>query len=235
MRTQNSKYKLLLNDTITIDGIKLYRIKSVKDDEIGGYVEGLHNLSELDSCWIYNDAKVFGNAKVFGDAKIFGEAKVYGSAQICDNARVCDNAEIFGYALISDNVKVFGEAKVYDNVIIRDNTKIFCRAQISGNTLITGDIRLFDDVKICGDTEINGNLSIHKDSIISSNNDYFVFKNNWSSNRYFTYTKSNKLWHVGCFCGTGEELIKKAYLDSVESGRNYEIYVRFVETQLTKF
>lgn len=44
-----------------------------------------------------------------------------------------------------------------------------------------------------------------------------------------TYTKSNKMWKVGCFYGTGNELIKKAYADSETSGRNYEQYVKFAE------
>ena len=37
------------------------------------------------------------------------------------------------------------------------------------------------------------------------------------------------MWSVGCFHGTGEELIKKAYADSKEKGRMYEMYVKFVE------
>ena len=56
-----------------------------------------------------------------------------------------------------------------------------------------------------------------------------IFKNHWSSGRYFTYTKSNKMWKVGCFYGTGQELIEKAYKDSEVSGKNYEAYVKFVE------
>lgn len=40
------------------------------------------------------------------------------------------------------------------------------------------------------------------------------------------------MWKVGCFYGTGEELIKKAYNDSKESGREYERVVRYVESIL---
>jgi hypothetical protein len=60
--------------------------------------------------------------------------------------------------------------------------------------------------------------------------DYMVFQNNWSSGRYFTWTKSNDMWAVGCFYGTGDELIKKAYADSEDSGKHYEAYVKSVET-----
>lgn len=37
------------------------------------------------------------------------------------------------------------------------------------------------------------------------------------------------MWSVGCFYGTGEELIKKAYADSEEEGRDYENIVKYVE------
>ena len=135
----NKKFELLLDDTITIFGIKLFRIKAlisfgnVEEGEIGGYVEKEDNLSSSGDAWVY------GNAWVYGDAWVSGDAWVYGNA------------------------------------------------------------------------------------------DYIVFKNHWSSGRYFTYTKSNKMWRVGCFYGTGQELINKAYQDSEISGKHYEAYVEFVE------
>ena len=135
----NKKFELLLDDTITIFGIKLFRIKAlisfgnVEEGEIGGYVEKEDNLSSSGNAWVSGNARVYGNARVSGDALVSGDA------------------------------------------------------------------------------------------------DYIVFKNNWSSGRYFTYTKSNKMWKVGCFYGTGQELIKKAYQDSEESGKHYETYVEFVE------
>ena len=42
---------------------------------------------------------------------------------------------------------------------------------------------------------------------------------------WFTYTRSNKMWKVGCFYGSGDELIKKAYADSELSGKCYEAIV----------
>ena len=135
----NKKFELLLDDTITIFGIKLFRIKAlisfgnVEEGEIGGYVEKEDNLSSSGNAWVSGDARVYGNAWVSGNARVSGNA------------------------------------------------------------------------------------------------DYIVFKNNWSSGRYFTYTRSNKMWRVGCFYGTGQELIKKAYQDSEESGKHYEAYVEFVE------
>ena len=70
------------------------------------------------------------------------------------------------------------------------------------------------------------------DAIIETGRDYRVFKNWWSSDRYFTWTRSNNMWNVGCFYGTGKELIKKAYADSKDSGKEYERVVRYVESIL---
>ena len=58
---------------------------------------------------------------------------------------------------------------------------------------------------------------------------YIVFKNDWPSGMHFTWTKSNNMFKVGSFYGTGEELIKKAYADSETIGRNYERYVKIIE------
>ena len=59
-----------------------------------------------------------------------------------------------------------------------------------------------------------------------------VFQNWWSSLRHFTWTRSNNMWKVGCFYGTGKELIEKAYKDSELSGREYKRVVEYVESIL---
>lgn len=121
------KYKLLVDDTVRVDGRTLYRIEALRDfadvrkGDKGGYVESEDNLSHVGNCW------VFGNAWVAGDAYVYGNARVYGYAE------------------------VYGDAEV------------------------------------------------------RSTRDYAVLKNIWSSGRYFTYTRSNRMWKVGCFYGTGRE------------------------------
>ena len=74
----------------------------------------------------------------------------------------------------------------------------------------------------------NGNAWVGENAMVCENADYIVFKNWWSSGRYFTWTRSNNKWTVGCFYGSGEELIKKAYKDSEKSGREYERVVKYV-------
>ena len=118
---------------------------------------------------------------------------------------------------------IHDEAKVFDNAEVSGNAQVFGKAQIYEYACVNNKAKIYGNTRVYGNTEISGNAIIEKDS------DYEVFKNNWSSGRYFTYTKSNKMWSVGCFYGTGEELIKKAYKDSQLSGKMYELYVNLVK------
>lgn len=95
---------------------------------------------------------------------------------------------------------------------------------------VTGCAVVQQNANICGNVTVGGNASIFGNAVISDKRDYIVFKNWWSSGRYFTWTRSNDMWSVGCFYGTGEELIRKAYKDSKESGREYERIVKYVES-----
>ena len=95
-----------------------------------------------------------------------------------------------------------------------------------GNCWVFGSAKVYDNAKVCGNAKVFG------DAEIKGKTDYIVFKNWWSSGRYFTWTRSNNMWKVGCFYGTGEELIQKAYKDSEISGREYERVVRYVESIL---
>lgn len=152
----NSKFELLLDDTVEYLGIKLFRIRAlnsfgnVEAGDIGGYIEKKENLSGYGNAWVSGDARVYGNAEVSGDALVSGVARV------------------------------------------------------------------------SGDAEVSG------DAMVTSQKDYIVFKNSWSSFRWFTYTKSNRMFKVGCFYGTGQELIEKAYEDNEKSGKCYEAYVNLV-------
>ena len=207
------KYKLT-DETINVNGKTLYRIKSLKDfgnvkkGDKGGFVEKEENLSQSGDCWVYDNAKVYNNAKVFDYADIYGNAEIFGNAIVSGNARVYGNAKVYHYAMVYD------DAEVCDNAIISGNAEVYHDAAVYGNA------RVFGNAEICGKAEIANDLY------------YIVFKNWWSSGRYFTWTRSNNMWKVGCFYGTSNELIEKAYRDSNESGKEYERVVKYVESML---
>ena len=200
------KYELILDDSIEVLNHKLFRIRAltdfgiVKAGDLGGYIQSEKNLSHDDNAWVYDNAKVYGEARVSGNAKVFGNAKVY------------------GYAWISGDAWISGKARVSED------------ARVYGGAWISGNAEVSEDAKVCGDAKVHGDVDVYGDARIKSQKDYIVFKNSWSSGRYFTYTKSNKMWKVGCFYGTGQELIEKAYGDSEDSGNHYKACVDFVET-----
>ena len=109
------------------------------------------------------------------------------------------------------------------NAWVSDNAQVSGNARVSGNAQVYDNAQVYGNARVYGDAQVSGNARVKKTA------DYIVLKNNWSSGRYFTYTLSNKMWKVGCFYGTGEELIKKAYSDSELSGKCYEAAVRYVE------
>ena len=251
------KYKLT-DETVMYDGRTLHRIESLinfNDVEIGdkgGFVESEANLSHESYCWVYNDAKVFGNACVYelarvfnkaevsGDAKVHGYAIIEGRAIIDMEAEVYDSAHVYGCAVVVGCAKVYGSSIIAGNACIKDDAIVYGIACINGFVNVKGKARIHgyvtvqDRVTIGGNSHILGRGEIGgyayiRDAIVSDIDDYIVFKNWWSSGRYFTWTKSNNMWSVGCFYGTGEELIAKAYKDSELSGREYERIVRYVE------
>lgn len=207
------KYRLT-DETIDICGTTLYRIEALRDfgsikaGDKGGFVQSYHNLSQEGDCWIHGEAKVFGNAKVYENARVFG------SAEVC------------GYASVKGDAFVKGRAKVYGSAFVKGDAFVFGRAEVYGWAKVFGKAQVFGDAKVYGNAFVKG------DAIIKTGRDYIVFKNWWSSDRYFTWTRSNNMWNVGCFYGTGKELIKKAYADSEDSGKEYERVVRYVESIL---
>ena len=118
------KYEMT-DQSIIIQGIKLYRIKAlkgfcnVKKGDLGGFIQGEQNLSQYSNAWIDDEAKVFGNARVFGNAKVFG------------------NARVFGNAVVYNNAEVFDESRVYENAEVFDEARVLHNARISGFANIT--------------------------------------------------------------------------------------------------
>ena len=222
------KYKLT-DETKRLWNITLYRIKALRDfgnvkaGDKGGWIESEENLSHEDTCWVYENAEVFDSARVIGSAQVFDTARVFDTAQVYGRARVYGDARVYKNSAVHEDAQVYGYAQVYGGGQIGENAQAYGYAQIGENAHVYGSAQLCGDARVIGSAEVCGN------AIVSSDRDYIVFKNWWSSGRYFTWTRSNNKWKVGCFYGTGEELIRKAYEDSKRSGREYERIVRYVD------
>lgn len=64
------KYELLKDDTKTVFGRTLYRIKALRDfddvtkGDLGGYIESENNLSHYGDAWVWGNAEVSDNAVI---------------------------------------------------------------------------------------------------------------------------------------------------------------------------
>ena len=183
------------------------------------------SINPLSSIRLYRieALKDFADVKK-GDKGGFVESKdnlsQYGDCWVYDNATVSGNAEVYG------NAKVFGDAMVYGNAAVSDN------AQVYGNAAVSDNAQVFGDAEVYGRARVYGHAKVCHNAKVRSADDYIVFKNWWSSGRYFTWTRSNNMWKVGCFYGTGKELVEKAYKDSELSGREYKRVVDYVNSIL---
>lgn len=249
------KYELT-NISIVHNGVTLYRIKALKDfdhikkGDLGGFIESKNNLSQNGDCWVYDDAKVydhayifenakiFNNVEVFNNARVFNDARIYSNVKIYNNAKIFGGSRIYGNAAVYDDAEVSGDAcvcnyaNVFEHACIIDFGKVESKAMVYGNAIVCNYGYVGDNSIVRGRTVIRGTACILQNAIVDSNADYIVFKNWWSSGRYFTWTRTNNMWSVGCFYGTGEELIKKAYEDSEKNGREYERVVNYVNSIL---
>ena len=219
---EQKKYKLT-EETMCFDGVTLHRIQALKDfgnveaGELGGWVESEKNLSQSGDCWIAMEAKAYGGAEIGDSAILTRKAIACGNSTICNDTLVSDESIIRGFTYLYGDVEVYGKSVIDGDARLHGNVKVI------GAKVI--DAEVYDRVIICDGAYVHGRIKIDGTAYISNGaevcktDDYIVFKNFWSSGRYFTWTRSNNKWHVGCFRGTGEELIKKAYQDSEKSGR----------------
>lgn len=245
------KYKLT-DKTLEYKGHILHRIVAlrsfgeVREGDFGGYVESYDNLSQMGDCWVFDEAKAMGNSQISEEATLRDYATIMDKACMSGRSHARGYSEIKGRAMVTHEACISWHATVKDNAFvcgcpsISDNAVISCMAfvggtsLISGNALVTGGCTVEnacvrENANVCGSAKVLGPAVICGNAVVRHDGDYMVFKNFWSSGRYFTYTRSNKKWRVGCFYGTGEELIAKAYKDSKTSGYYYERIVRFAE------
>ena len=168
----------------------------------------LHRIKALKSFGNINKGELGGWIESEKNLSQDGDSWVYDNAKVYENARVFDNAKVYNNAWVRGNATVSGDATVEDNATVGED------ATVEENAWVRGNARVGGDATVGGDA------------------DCIVFKNWWSSGRFFTWTRSNNKWKVGCFYGSGEELITKAYKDSEKSGREYERVVKYVESIL---
>jgi len=210
----DKKYELVTEDSIEVEGHKLYRIRLLKDlshvesGTLGGYIEKEENLSHKGSCFVTDNAKVYGDASVEENALVVDDAVIKDGAIVTDmsyifnNAVVCNKAMIRDLASIGENATVGGEVDISDSSYICGNASIkgegfICDgAYVGGDTTIDGDFEIYgceiSSGKINGDkVTIEGNVKISDGADISGtsviNGDARINFKVANTSDYFTY------------------------------------------------
>ena len=226
-----------------VGGITLRRIRAVRRfaqadaGEMGGWIQKEENLSHDGECWVSGEALVCNSARVTDDAWVGGHAQVYYDAKIRDNACISGDAwiggsaEVYGNARVGGNTVVNGHAKIYDRADVMGHAIVRDSARACGEALVDGNSIICQTALVHGDAKVH-NVLVPFDTEIKSIRDYIVFKNFWSSGRFFTYFRSNGMWQVGCFWGTSEELLEAAKEDGEVVYRGYKRAVDYVKSAL---
>lgn len=138
-----TKYELLGFEGVQFfgyEGRRFHRIRyltdiynTVKAGDLGGWVEGYHNLSQEGTAVVLGEAHVWGNASVSENAMVDGGARISENAKVCGWAIVCGCGTVRGNAVIADT------AQVKDNAYVAGNAKVHGIAEICGHAEVTGD------------------------------------------------------------------------------------------------
>lgn len=170
-----NKYIILQNDSIQHEGRTLYRIKALRSfkwvsaGDIGGYIEGEHNLSQIGTCWVFDDAKVFDKAIVRYEAEITNEAQVFGEAIVEERSIVADQAKVYGYATLRDDSMTMGHGEVYEYARLSNKAVVENHAKVYGHARVTGYSFVDDDAKVYGYSVIDGNARIYEHASVKDN------------------------------------------------------------------
>ena len=151
------RFQLLKNDYIDFNHpftkkfTRVYRIislkefevqgRTVKEYEIGGYIQDEGNLSHDDNSWVFNLGKVFGNAKLLKNAIVTDNAAVFDQA-IVKHSHIKDWARVYQASDVTDSIiagksDVYGRAKIIASDVM-NSARVQDAAVVQGSYIYGG-------------------------------------------------------------------------------------------------
>ena len=196
-----------------------YRIKALKDfqlitgemvhkGELGGLVDGEHNLSQEGNCWIEFEAVVYQKAKVVDNAVLkdyswaFGNSTVSGNAVMKDNSIAFDNSTVSGNAVMKNNSRARDNSTISGNAVMKDYS------WAEGDSIITGNAVLqeYQHVKygtvttdLLGTKDLIGTLYAEL-GVKPKNNKIVLYKSVWRTDDESVFKSNydrNFLYKIG--------------------------------------
>lgn len=170
-KQQESARKYELTDHVCVlnsGQVKLRRIRAlvtipnrVTKGELGGFVEGEHNLSQEGKCWIGKGAMVYGKARVTDDAYITDAAVVFCYARVSGKALVAGKAQVIEHAVVTDFASVSVSALVRGHATVSDHAGVGGLAVVGGDARVCGNANVFGAASVSGNASVHGNAAVH--------------------------------------------------------------------------
>ena len=161
MNPNNKKYEI--TDIAHEKYPFLHRIRALRDvgsdvkaGDLGGFVEGEHNLSHENDAWIYDDAIAANAAFVEGGASLRDEAVVCGEARVRGRAVISGHARVEDHAVI-DGAWVKGFSKVSAHGIVSARSGGWSPTIAGGSVvhgIVTGNVLINGEAVVLGDEKI---------------------------------------------------------------------------------
>ena len=126
------KYELT-DETIIFEGRTLHRIRAlrdipslyVKEGDLGGFVQSEDNLSQLDDCWIFDDAKAMDRSQVLGNSCMYDNSSVKDNSCMLDSSSLWDNSHMSGDSCMSENSSMYHKSCLIENGSLEENESLF--------------------------------------------------------------------------------------------------------------
>jgi len=187
---------------------KLITGETVKKGDLGGLVDGEHNLSQEGNCWIEFEAVVYQKAKVVDNAVLkdyswaFGNSTVSGNAVMKDNSIAFDNSTVSGNAVMKNNSRARDNSTISGNAVMKDYS------WAEGDSIITGNAVLqeYQHVKygtvttdLLGTKDLIGTLYAEL-GVKPKNNKIVLYKSVWRTDDESVFKSNydrNFLYKIG--------------------------------------
>lgn len=143
MPTTGPKYELMSDDHREMSGGPAFRVRALRAiprhnvnvGDLGGYVQGFHNLSQDNSAWVASEAVVTERARVDGDALAAERSHLTGDARLLGEAVVTGGVYMAGRAVVTDRARVAAGTSVEGQVLIGGDVVIRHALHLSGDAI----------------------------------------------------------------------------------------------------
>lgn len=124
--------------------------KSVRQGDLGGFVQSENNLSQEGACWLFQNAIAAEDAVVAENAQIRNLAVLRGNTMVVGNAIIRDCSIVEDYAIVTTGV-VEGNSRIAGNArIIRNEwtqaTPRVADSLVYGN--VSGNVSLYSGAQV---------------------------------------------------------------------------------------